>query len=83
MRRFTNGGTERPMFNRPGNGFGRPAMGAPRPMWNVKARPELAASMFCTPLSTPSFVWSHGGQQPEIGWATETSVPEIPALERI
>lgn len=83
MRRFTNGGTTRPTFNRPGNGWGRPALGSPRPMWNVKARPELTASMFCAPVATPTFVWAHGGQQPVIGWVEEVCVPSMPNQELI
>lgn len=81
MRRFNHGATSKPVFNRPGNGWGRPGIGAPRPMWNVKGRAELTSSMFCAPIATPTFVWAHGGQQPEIGWVEEVSVPAIPAHE--
>jgi len=83
MRRFNHGGTAAPKFNRPGNGWGRPALGAPRPMWNVKSRPDLSSSMFCAPVSTPTFVWAHGGQQPVIGWVEEVSAPAIPTAELI
>ena len=83
MRRFTNGGTTRPTFNRPGNGWGRPALRAPRPMWNVKACPEVTSAMFCAPVATPTFVWAHGGQQPVIGWVEEVCVPTVPSQELI
>ena len=81
MRRFSNGGTTRPNFNRPGNGWGRPALGAPRPMWNVKPAKEVTADLFVAPIATPTFVWAHGGQQPAIGWVEEVTVPAIPAAE--
>jgi len=52
-------------------------------MWNVKPRPDLSSSMFCAPVSTPTFVWAHGGQQPVIGWVEEVSAPAIPTAELI
>jgi len=83
MRRFSNGGTTRPTLNRPGNGWGRPALGAPRPLWNVRPSKDLTAAMFCAPIATPTFVWAHGGQQPTIGWVEEVTVPAMPAAELV
>jgi hypothetical protein len=53
MRRPPHGGTTRPILSRPGNGFGRPALQTPGPLYPVDPAP-LDLGWFFEPDTAPS-----------------------------
>jgi|GEM_PF-2857550 len=53
MRRPPHGGTTHPILSRPGNGFGRPALQPPGPLYAIEPGPRLDLGWFFEPESVP------------------------------
>jgi hypothetical protein len=63
MRRFRNGATQRPIFNRPGVAYGQYCYGAPGPTREVEHRRTIVPEMFIEnseqPLQQTYFIDDH------------------------
>lgn len=70
MRRFPHGGSSRPPFARPGNGYGRSSTSRPGPLLAVEAAPLPEPGQFCAPVPTPVLVWEvASNNRPVIAWS--------------
>jgi len=65
MRRPAHGGTTHPVLNRPGNGFGRPAM-RPGPLYVVEPAPSFDPAWLLVPADAPTAVPVGPEARPEV-----------------
>ena len=66
MRRPAHGGTTHPVLNRPGNGFGRPAMRRPGPLYAVERAPDFEPTWLLEPDRAPAELRVGPEARPEV-----------------
>lgn len=71
MRRPAHGSTTHPLLSRPGNGFGRPSLQRPGPLYAVEPAPALDLSWFLDPQRAPMATPMARAARPDEIWLTD------------